>query len=120
MTEVSAPPLPSLARRFAALSIDWIMCMLIAGLFARPLVDGWATMAVLVAEYTFFVGLFGQTPGMRLARIGCVHVDTGQPVGLLRAAVRGILLILVVPPLLMDARRRGLHDRAAGTIVIPT
>jgi len=28
-----------------------------------------------------------------------------------------VLLVLVVPPLIMDADGRGLHDRAAGSIV---
>jgi uncharacterized RDD family membrane protein YckC len=112
-------PIPSLARRFGALMIDWIMCSLIAGLFARPTESPWVTVAVLIAEYAFFIGLFGQTAGMRLMKITCLHVATGRPVGVLRATLRGILLALVVPALIMDDQRRGMHDRLADTMIRP-
>jgi uncharacterized RDD family membrane protein YckC len=108
---------PSLARRFAALLADWILCLLAAGLFARPLVDGWAPVLVLILEYTLFVGLFGQTPGMRLLKLTCLDAETQRPVGLYRAFLRGILLALFVPALIMDKDRRGVHDRIAGTTV---
>jgi hypothetical protein len=45
----SGEPAP-LARRFVALLIDWIACVLISGLFARPLTEGWAPLAVLILE----------------------------------------------------------------------
>jgi hypothetical protein len=47
-----------------------------------------------------------------------VAVTTGGPIGLPRAALRALLLVLIVPPLVMDADGRGLHDRAAGSIVL--
>ena len=108
-----------MVRRFGALVIDWILCLLVSGLFAQPLTQGWAPVVVLIAEYAFFLGLFGQTPGMRLTRVRCVDYTDRQPVGIPRALVRGVLLALVVPALIMDADRRGLHDRAAGTMVLP-
>jgi uncharacterized RDD family membrane protein YckC len=85
------------------------LCLLVSGIFARPMVDGWAPVLVLIAEYAFFIGLFGQTPGMRLARFTCLDAQTGRPVGIARAALRGLLLALVIPALL------GWHDRLAGT-----
>jgi uncharacterized RDD family membrane protein YckC len=108
----------SLSRRFVALLADWVLCLLVSRLFANPVTEGWAPVGVLVVEYTFFIGLFGQTPGMRLGRLRCVGVGTGRPVGIPRALLRAVLLALVVPALVMDGRRRGLHDRAAGTIVL--
>src|SRR5438128_8688744 len=57
-------PPASLLRRFGALLVDWILCLLVAGVFAHPRRDGWAPPVVLLAEYTFFIGLFTQTPGM--------------------------------------------------------
>lgn len=114
-----APALPTLLRRFFALMADWLLCLLAAGLVANPRQVPWPPVAILVAEYGFFIGLFGQTPGMWLARIRCVSVRDGAPVGVLRATLRGLLLALVVPALVMDGQRRGLHDRAAGTIVVP-
>jgi uncharacterized RDD family membrane protein YckC len=114
--ETGAVP-ASLGRRFGALLVDWLLCLLVSRLFADPVTEGWAPVAVLILEYTFFVGFFGQTPGMRLLRLRCLGAGTGRPVGPVRALLRAVLLALVVPALIMDDLRRGLHDRAAGTIV---
>jgi uncharacterized RDD family membrane protein YckC len=109
----------SLLRRFGALMVDWIACVLIAGAFANVRSEPWVPVAILIAEYGFFIGLFGQTPGMWVARIRCVSVDDLQPVGIPRALLRGVLLALFVPALIMDQDRRGVHDRLATTVVIP-
>ena len=108
----------TLGARFGALIVDWILCVLVSLLFANPRTEGWPPVVVLIVEYGFFLGLFGQTPGMWLTRIRCVRVDAEAPVGIPRALLRGVLLCLVVPALIMDERRRGLHDRAAGSIVL--
>ncbi|MFY1651289.1 RDD family protein [Solwaraspora sp. WMMB762] len=109
---------PSLLRRTGALVIDWLLCVLISSLFADPARSGWPPVVVLIAEYGFFLGLFAQTPGMWLARIRCVSDADGGRIGVPRALLRGLLLALVIPPLVMDGRRRGLHDRAAGSVVV--
>ncbi len=103
--------MPTFARRFGALLIDWILCVLVSGTFARPMVDGWAPVVVLIAEYALFIGIFGQTPGMKIARFTCLGATTERPVGIPRAALRGLLLALVIPAVF------GLHDRAAGTLL---
>jgi uncharacterized RDD family membrane protein YckC len=108
----------SLGRRFGALLVDWILCLLVSNFVADPRQVAWPPVVILILEYGFFLGLFGQTPGMWLARIRCVSVAHGGPVGILRALARGALLALVVPALIMDERRRGLHDRVAGSIVV--
>ncbi|MGC4788779.1 RDD family protein [Micromonospora sp. DT178] len=108
---------PSLGRRFGALVIDWVLCLLVAGGFADPVHDGWAPVLVLIVEYGFFLGLFAQTPGMFITKIRCVAWADGGRIGVARALLRGLLLALVVPALLMDGHRRGLHDRLAGSVV---
>ena len=108
----------SLGRRFVALLIDWILCLLASGLFADPRTDPWAPVVVLIGMYGFFLGLFGQSPGMFLTGLRCVSVVDGRPVGIPRALLRGLLLAVVIPALIMDEQRRGLHDKAAGSIVI--
>ena len=105
-----------IGRRFAGLFVDWILCLLVAGLFG-PLSGSVWPVVVLIVQHTFFVGLFGQTPGMFVVRVHCVEADSGRPIGLPRAAMRAMLLALVIPPLIMRADGRGLHDRAAGSIV---
>jgi uncharacterized RDD family membrane protein YckC len=67
---------------------------------------------------TIGIGLFGQTPGMALARIRCISIVDGGAIGLPKAFLRAILLALLIPALIMNADRRGLHDRAAGSWVI--
>lgn len=109
---------PSLARRFGALLVDWALCAMIASFFADPVRDGWPPVLVLILEYAVFVGLFAQTPGMWVSRLRCVAYDDGGRIGVPRALLRGILLSLVVPALLMDERRRGLHDRLVGSVVV--
>ena len=47
-----------------------------------------------------------------MTRIRCVSWADGGRIGMPRALLRGVLLALVVPALIMDGDRRGLHDRA--------
>jgi len=109
----------SLGRRFGALLIDWLLCLLISGAFGKTINSPWVTPAVLTLEYTFFVGFFAQTPGMFVTRIRCVRLADGGTIGPVRAFLRGLLLNLAVPALIMDHQRRGLHDKAAGSIMVP-
>src|SRR5262249_4113829 len=107
-----------LGRRFGALLVDWLLCLLIAGLYANPRRVAWPPVVLLIAEYGFFIGLFAQTPGMWLTRLRCVSGQNGRPIGIPRALLRGSLLALVIPALTMDRAHRGLHDLAAGSIVV--
>jgi uncharacterized RDD family membrane protein YckC len=107
----------TLDRRFGALMIDWIICLIIGAAFG-PLTGSPWPVVVLVVQHAVLVGLFGHTLGMALVRIRCVSVVDGTPIGIPLAALRGGLLALIVPALIMDARRRGWHDRLAGSIVL--
>src|SRR5215469_15457469 len=99
-----------LGRRFGAL--------LVASLYANPRVVAWPPVLALVLEYGFFIGLFSQTPGMYVTRVRSVGYADGRPIGIPRALLRGALLALLIPALIMDSDRRGLHDRAAGSIMV--
>jgi uncharacterized RDD family membrane protein YckC len=105
-------------RRFAALLIDWALCLVIASFYADPRVVAWPPVVVLILFNALLVGLFGQTLGMSLTRLRAVSVTDGGAIGIPRGLLRGVLLALLVPALIMDDRRRGLHDRAAGSIVV--
>ena len=75
----------------------------------------------------YFVGFWsttGQTPGARLFRF-TVRTAALGPLSLRRALVRFAAVMLAALPLfagflliLVDDRRRGLHDRLAGTVVV--
>jgi uncharacterized RDD family membrane protein YckC len=46
-----------------------------------------------------------------------VHPN-GRPVSLLAALLRTALICLVVPPLIYNKDRRGLHDLVLGTVTV--
>ena len=110
--------LAGFGRRFAALLIDWAICLVVAAFYANPQAVPWPPVLVLVVLNTVLIGLFGQTPGMALAGIRCIAMNDGGAIGLGRGFVRAVLLALLVPAVIMDAGRRGLHDRAAGSVVV--
>lgn len=117
--EVTDWAVADLQRRFLALMVDWILCLFVGRLLG-PGAESWGPPFVLVVEYAFFVGVFGQTPGMRLLKVACVSIVDGRAIGIPRALLRGLLLAPLVPALIMDRQRRGLHDRAAGSIMVDT
>ncbi|HLK02441.1 MAG TPA: hypothetical protein VKU39_21380 [Streptosporangiaceae bacterium] len=57
------------------------------------------------------------TIGQRLFSIRVVKPGGGM-IGFGWSALRTILILTVVPPLLTDKDLRGLHDRASDTVVI--
>jgi len=97
----------------------WILCVLIAGAFSDTRRSPWLAPSILVLEYTFFVGFFTQTPGMWLTKIRCLSFPDGEAIGVPRAFLRGLLLTLLVPALIMDTLGRGLHDKAARSMMVP-
>ena len=104
----------SMGRRLLALLIDWLASTVVAiALFHSA---GW-TLVVFSVEVYLLTALTGFTVGKRLLGLRVARLD-GKPVGLLWSLVRTILLITVIPPLVSDRDLRGLHDRAANTIVI--
>jgi uncharacterized RDD family membrane protein YckC len=120
VTNAVADTVPSIAKRFGALFVDWMLCLLVSGFFVTDLRTAtWQPLVVLIGVYAFFAGVFTQTPGMRVAKIRCVDVADGGRIGILRGAIRGALLCLVIPGLLMDKDRRGLHDRVARSVIVP-
>ncbi|MEU4241058.1 RDD family protein [Actinoplanes sp. NPDC026619] len=109
----------SFGRRVLALLIDWAAATLVASFLVDDLrTDAWPQLGVFVLVHVFFVGLFGQTVGMALARIRCVSVVDGGAVGIPRAFVRAVLLALFIPAMISDGDGRGLHDRAARSVMV--
>jgi uncharacterized RDD family membrane protein YckC len=104
----------SMPRRVLALFIDWLLSMVIA--YGLTHSQFW-TIAVFAIEVYVLTALGGSTVGKRLVGIRTIRVG-GGPVGFGWALVRTAILLTVVPPLLTDRDLRGLHDRAADTIVV--
>ena len=113
-------------RRFAALTIDWLLGYLIAALFTGPdpLVTPNFNLYVLGVWFLLTavpVAVFGAGAGMTVLGIRVASIgDDAVVVGVPRALLRTFLIALVVPPLVRDADSRGWHDRATRTIVVRT
>jgi uncharacterized RDD family membrane protein YckC len=108
----------SIARvgpRVLALIIDWAICTLISQAFFSW--DPFATTYVFLIEQILLVGFFGYSIGHRLLRMQVQTLD-GRPAGFLTAAIRSVLICLVIPAVIFDADQRGLHDRVRGTVLV--
>jgi uncharacterized RDD family membrane protein YckC len=115
----SGPGSPApLARRLAALVVDWLVAMLISYLLASS--NSWATLGIFAVENLLLVSSIGFTLGHRL--LGLQVRVLGAPadtfVGFARGAVRTLLLCLVIPAVVWGPDGRGLHDRGAGTVIV--
>jgi uncharacterized RDD family membrane protein YckC len=74
-------------------------------------------MLVFLLEAGFLTALVGGSFGQLALRVVVVRVDN-RPLSLLRALGRTLLICLVVPPLVFDRDRRGLHDLVARTVTL--
>nr|WP_297425868.1 RDD family protein [uncultured Actinotalea sp.] len=124
-------------RRVVGLGIDWALASLISSAFFG--FDEWATLGVFAVSTAVLVSLLGTTIGHRVAGIQVVRLadlvtvagDAARarrsepvlpallpPPGLLLGVVRTVLLCLVIPAVVWDGTGRGLHDVAAGTVLV--
>jgi len=103
-----------IGRRLGALLIDWLLCTAIA---LSALHQQHWTIVIFAAEVYLLTATTGFTVGKRLLGVRVVRLD-GKPVGFVWALLRVVLLLAVVPPLIFDKDLRGLHDKAARTLVI--
>jgi uncharacterized RDD family membrane protein YckC len=106
-------------RRIAALFIDWLLCSFIVVALVRPTqgdVGSW-TLLIFAVQDLLLTSLTGFTIGKRLLRIRVARLD-GKMIGLAWGLLRTALLLVVIPPLLVNRDMRGLHDRASNTVVV--
>lgn len=111
-------------RRIAGLFVDIVASYVIAALFVHkteggvPTPGAWASLVFLL-ETTILISVAGQSIGMFAVRVRVIS-RTGGLIKPYQALVRCVLLLLLVPALVWDADRRGLHDKATGAIVVNT
>ncbi len=119
----SLAPMP---RRILALAIDWFGSLAVSGLLfpedgaARGVLAGdpFATLAVFAVSSVVLVGLLGHTIGHRVTGLRVARLRDGRVPGPVAGVVRTALLLLVVPAVVWDGDGRGLHDVAAGTVIV--
>lgn len=111
-----------LGRRVAALFIDWFSCLAIAlvingGLQANRYDPAIVTLGIFFVQVTLFTWLQAASFGQRIMRLVVAPVGRSR-LSLPSIALRTLLLCLVVPAVVLQPNGRGLHDMAAGSIVL--
>jgi uncharacterized RDD family membrane protein YckC len=109
----------AVALALSVLSVpDWLGTLLLG-------LGGALFLTWSIGYFVTFWSTTGQTPGARLMEIRVCRADDGGPLSSRRALLRLVCLTLAAIPLLagflpilLDDRRRGLHDMLAGTVVI--
>ena len=107
-------------RRLGGVAIDWAISYAIAWVaFHRAdlLVDWWAPLATFAVITIVFELFWNGSPGHLLLGMRVVPTRGGRA-AVWQPFVRTIVLCLVIPALIADADQRGLHDRAAATILV--
>lgn len=115
-------------RRVLALLVDWLIAGLVASaITSKPMWAGGndystSQLVTFFAMTAILTGLLGYTIGHRICgvRVAPVRGTTTHPgpPGLVAGLIRAFLLCLLIPAVVYDRDRRGLHDRAASTVVV--
>jgi uncharacterized RDD family membrane protein YckC len=105
----------TLGRRFAAIAIDWACAVVISIAFFEY--AALATTIVFIVVQSLFIPTIGGSPGHRILGMRVIRLGGGWT-GLWRPIVRSVLVALVIPAVIWDADNRGLHDKAAGTVLV--
>jgi uncharacterized RDD family membrane protein YckC len=111
----------SWGRRLVAIFVDWAAALLVAGVtsghaYGSPTYQT-DTLVVFALEVLLLTTLMGASFGQRLLGLRVIRVD-GRRLGPVAVVVRTLLLCLAFPALIWDRDRRGLHDKAAGSVVV--
>jgi uncharacterized RDD family membrane protein YckC len=117
-----------MGRRLIALIVDWLLCSLIVSSITGHIIFGnaqdphyfaaqYGTLVLYTVEVYLLTAISGLTVGKRLLGIRAIRTNGDNP-GFKWAAIRTLLLLFIIPACLTDRDLRGLHDRAADTIVV--
>ena len=115
LPESGSGSLAKLGRRTMALVIDWSLAMLVSQAFAGG--DATTTLAIFALVQWLLIATLGYSIGHRILGLQVLRLD-GKYVGFWRSLVRIGLILLVIPATIWDADNRGLHDKAAGTVLV--
>lgn len=109
--------LAKLGRRSLALMTDWSLAMIVSQAFAKG--DSTVTLVVFAGVQWLLIATLGCSVGHRLFGLQVRRLD-GKYVGFWKSLIRVGLILLVLPATIWDADNRGLHDKAAGTVLVRT
>ena len=117
-----------MGRRLIALIVDWLLCSLIVSSITGHILFGnaqdphyfaaqYGTLVLYTLEVYLLTAISGLTVGKRLLGLRTIRTDGSRP-RFKWAALRTVLLLCAIPACLSDRDLRGLHDRAADTVVV--
>lgn len=107
--------LAKMPRRILAICLDWAIALLISHAFFTD--DSTATLGIFAIMQWIGVWALGASVGHLIAglRVGSL---TGKRLTPWQSLVRALLICLVIPVAVWDADSRGLHDKAAKTVLV--
>lgn len=115
LPETGTRSVARLGRRIAALAIDWAVAVVLSAAFFGY--DSIATLLIFIGLQVLFTIIVNASLGHAILGLRVVPMAGGL-LGVWRPVVRALLIALVIPAMLFDENNRGLHDRAAGTILL--
>ncbi len=106
-------------RRFGALMIDWLACLVIANSLTTKatLAHQLAPLGIFFLEVWILTSLSGASAGQRIFRMKVVRFSDGGRVAPTQVLIRTLLLCLVVTAITFDENGRGLHERISGSVL---
>lgn len=107
--------LAKMGRRVGAIFVDWAIASLLSYAFFKS--DNTATILIFAAEQILLLSTAQASIGHRVFGLRLRPMDGGL-VTPLAAVVRTVLLLLVIPAAVWDSDNRGLHDKAAKTVLV--
>ena len=118
----------SLARRMAAITLDWLASYLIAIVFfsgsgtflERTAHAGVPALIIFFIEYFLLIALQGASAGHRIFRMKIVNFYNGDRPTILQALIRSLLMVIVITAVTYDENGRGIHERLSKTKIILT
>jgi uncharacterized RDD family membrane protein YckC len=115
LPETGSGSLAKMGRRVLALGIDWGLALMVSRAFFGS--DNTATLTFFMLEQWLLVATIGNSFGHLIAGIKVRKLD-GSYVGIVPALIRIGLILLVIPAVIWDTDNRGLHDKAAKTVLV--
>jgi uncharacterized RDD family membrane protein YckC len=124
LPETGARSVARLGRRLIAIVIDWALALVVSVVFfhynynsAANSENVWLVPAVFAVMQILFIAIVSGSIGHLITGLRVVPLQPGW-VGVLKPAVRTVLLCFAIPALIWDRDQRGLHDKIAGTVLV--
>ena len=114
---------PTLGRRLAAITLDWLACYAIVAALSGGLGQmapnrSPIILALFFSEVLILTALSGASLGQKIFGIKVVRFGDGGAISLWQALIRTLFLILVVTAVTYDENGRGIHERLSRTALI--